>query len=41
MISDSHRGLEAAIRTVFLGAAWQRCGRGARAARGRPQLRRQ
>ncbi|MDH6581522.1 putative transposase [Streptomyces sp. SAI-133] len=24
-ISDSHSGLVAAIRTVFLGAAWQRC----------------
>ncbi|AVV45395.1 IS256 family transposase [Streptomyces sp. P3] len=25
VISDSHSGLVAAIRTVFLGAAWQRC----------------
>ncbi|MDC0772875.1 transposase [Streptomyces sp. HD] len=25
MISDSHSGLVAAIRTDFLGAAWQRC----------------
>ncbi|MFH8492484.1 IS256 family transposase [Streptomyces longisporoflavus] len=25
VISDSHSGLVAAVRTVFLGAAWQRC----------------
>lgn len=25
VISDSHSGLVASIRTVFLGAAWQRC----------------
>ena len=25
VISDSHSGLVAAIRAVFLGAAWQRC----------------
>ena len=25
VISDAHRGLKAAIATVFLGAAWQRC----------------
>ncbi|MEU1276486.1 IS256 family transposase [Streptomyces sp. NPDC005799] len=25
VVSDSHSGLVAAIRTVFLGAAWQRC----------------